>query len=86
MAGGVLTKEEMNVLNENPYVLRVSKTQVLYSEEFKRLFLKEYFEGKRPTQIFRECGFDPKVLGGKRIERATYNWKKAYNSGEIELE
>lgn len=68
--------KEMEALKENPWVSSVSALRVQYSTEFKKHFVEEYEAGKKPTVIFRECGFDPRVLGYKRIERATYRWKR----------
>lgn len=70
MGRGKLTKEEMKILVENPYVVEVNEQRIGYSEEFKRYFMQEYLAGKGPTQIFREAGFDKEIIGSKRIERA----------------
>ena len=45
--------------------------------------MEEYLAGKNPTMIFREAGFNPKVLGPKRIERAAARWRKDYRSGTL---
>lgn len=48
----------------------------MYSEEFKRHFLREYAAGRKPTEIFEAAGFDKTILGNKRIERAAARWRK----------
>ena len=53
MGRGKLTKEEMKILVENPYVVEVNEQRIVYSEEFKRYFMQEYLAGKGPTKIFR---------------------------------
>lgn len=79
-----LTSEEIALLCENPYVKAISNDRIRYTKEFKVHFMKEYLEGKKgPTQIFREAGFDTKVLGPKRIERAAAHWKEAYGTGTL---
>ena len=83
MARGRLHQEEIEILRSNPYVSDVDENRIIYTNEFKRLFIKEYQEGKKPTQIFREAGFNPKVLGSKRIERAAHRWKESYASGSL---
>ena len=40
-------------------------------------------QGKKPTAIFRDAGFDVKVLGSKRIERACARWKESYEAGTL---
>ena len=83
MARGKLSPEEMNVLKANPYVSDVEETRIIYTNEFKFLFMQEYQNGKKPTQIFKDAGFDPKMLGTKRIERAASRWRKSYATGGL---
>ena len=83
MARGRLSEEEVKILRQNPYVSDVEETRIIYTNEFKFLFMKEYLEGKKPTQIFREAGFDPKMLGSKRIERAAHRWRESYAAGSL---
>lgn len=83
MARGRLTEEEIKILKQNVYVSDVEEYRVIYTNEFKFLFIKEYMEGKKPTQIFKDAGFDPKILGSKRIERAAHRWKESYAAGSL---
>ena len=81
MARGRLSEEEIAVLRQNPYVHDVSDIGIQYTNEFH--FMKEYLAGKKPTQIFREAGFDTTMLGSKRIERASQRWRESYESGSL---
>lgn len=83
VARGKLSQEEMNALKASPYVSDVEENRIIYTNEFKFLFMQEYQNGKKPTQIFKEAGFDPKILGAKRIERAASRWKKSYETGGL---
>lgn len=83
MGRGKLTKEEVEILKENPYVKDVNENRVMYTEEFKHRFINEYFNGKAPTAIFIEAGFDVRILGSKRIERASARWREANASGNL---
>lgn len=80
------TPEEIQVLKDNPNVLRVSDNRITYTRAFKVYLVDEYRKGKTPTQIFREAGFDTRVLGSKRIERAAANWKETYEKNTLRLE
>lgn len=40
-------------------------------------------QGKKPTAIFKDAGFDVKALGSKRIERACARWKESYEAGTL---
>lgn len=84
MGRGYLSENEKKVLLKNPYVLEVKGNQIIFSEEFKVYFMKEYIGGKGPTSIFTEAGFDKKILGSKRIERAAARWKELYEAREFE--
>jgi len=83
MARGRLSEEEVKILKQNPNVSDVEETRIIYTNEFKFLFMKEYLKGKKPTQIFKDAGFDPKMLGSKRIERAAHRWRESYAAGSL---
>lgn len=83
MGRGKLTIEEQRILRDNRYVLDVNESAIIYTNEFKFHFMKEYIKGKKPTQIFRDAGFDVKMLGSKRIERAAARWKESYQAGSL---
>ena len=83
MGRGNLNEEEIRTLRKNPYVVDVNERGVSYSKDFKFLFIKEYMQGKKPTAIFKDAGFDVKVLGSKRIERACARWKESYEAGTL---
>lgn len=58
--------EQIKELEANPYVISVTSRYINYSEEFKELFLKDYYDGIPPKEIFKKYGFDPDLLGEKR--------------------
>ncbi len=83
MGRGNLNEEEIRTLRKNPYVVAVNDRGVSYSKDFTFLFINEYMQGKKPTAIFKDAGFDVKVLGSKRIERACARWKESYEAGTL---
>ncbi|MEJ8786886.1 IS3 family transposase [Peptoniphilus sp. HCN-40583] len=78
MGRGKLTAEEQEILRANPNVKSVNEQYIFYTTEFKKHFIDALTTGKRPKQIFIEAGFDPEILGDKRIERATARWKERH--------
>lgn len=74
-----LKTEDVGDLTANKYVLDVDRGRIFYTPEFKKHFISEYNKGKKPSEIFRDAGFDPDVLGNKRIERACSRWRVVYN-------
>ena len=84
MGRGRLTEEETKLLYENSYVKEVTENKIFFTDDFKNHFIQEYvINGKGPTRIFREAGFDTKILGTKRIERAASRWKESYEAGTL---
>lgn len=81
-----LTKEAITELERNPFVVRSGPDRITYSREFKHYFMREYNAGKKPTEIFRAAGFDPRMIGSKRIERASARWRKEYADGTLVLD
>lgn len=70
------TDAEIAYLRGLKAVDNVTTNRIIYSEEFKRHFLREYWNGRKPTEIFRDAGLPVILLGCKRIERCTYRWVK----------
>jgi len=83
VAAKVFTEEQRKILSKNPNVESVEKTRIIYTEAFKSYYVKNYLAGKKPTEIFIEAGFDPSILGNKRIERASARWRKLYADGQL---
>lgn len=77
------SNESIKILEQNPYVKRVSDRSITYSDEFKQLFIEEYLRGKLPRVIFENAGFDVEILGTKRYEQAAARWIRAYRANGI---
>ncbi|PXA19186.1 HTH domain-containing protein, partial [Staphylococcus pseudintermedius] len=63
MSKRLFTEDEIADLKSNKYVLNVSPKAITYTEEFREHFVEEYENGKTPSQIFKEAGFNTKILG-----------------------
>lgn len=83
MGRGLLSENEIKLLLENPNVLEVNSNRIIYKDEFKEHFMKEYHAGKGPRRIFREAGFDLEILGSKRVETAAARWKESYKANSL---
>lgn len=68
------TPDEIEYLSGLSAVATVTPTRIIYSEGFRRKFVHEYKNGKKPTAIFRDAGLPVVIIGRKRIERCTYRW------------
>ena len=69
-----LTPDEISYLRGLWAVSNVTPTRIIYSDEFKRYFLREHGKGRGSTEIFRDAGLPVLIIGRKRIERCTARW------------
>lgn len=83
MSKQLFSPEQIEQLQKNPHVLKVSERTITYADAFKSQFIDEYLAGKTPRQIFEEYGFDIEILGMKRVEQASFRWRKAYEKNGL---
>lgn len=72
------TDEEMHLLRQNPYTYRVTKYQLTFTKAFKEIFYSEYQTGELPRQILADHGYDPAILGERRIWGASSHIREQY--------
>ncbi len=61
------TDEQMQLLRQNPYTHSVTKTRLTFTKEFKEIFHAQYQAGNLPRQILIDHGYNPEILGDRRI-------------------
>lgn len=66
------TPEQITALRQVPYTHNVTDYQIRFTNEFKQEFWKLYIQGQSPESIFKQLGYDPKILGTSRIGNFTY--------------
>lgn len=69
--------EQVEFLKKNKYVKHVSNKGITYTLEFKELFIDQHGT-KGVYQIFEEAGLPKSILGKKRIDQASYSWRKKF--------
>ena len=67
MSKKLFTEEEQQLLRQNPYVYSVSESSLSLTKEFKVLFIEAYYNGQTARSILEDYGFDPDILGNRRI-------------------
>ena len=72
------TEKEIKILSNNQYVKRVSIKGIIYTNEFKRIFISENEKGKFPKLIFENHGFNIDILGLERAKSSASRWRRAY--------
>jgi hypothetical protein len=68
MARKKFSDQEVEILKNNPYTLKVNQDSIRFSEEFKDEFYALLKEEETAEDILIELGYDPKMLGKERIK------------------
>lgn len=83
MSKKIFTEKEIQELSNNPYVKSVSAKGIIYTDEFKRIFIVENEKGKLPRRIFQENGFDIDIIGIDRIQSSGKRWRAAFRENGV---
>lgn len=75
-----ISKEDVEKLRQNTYVLRATEWTVSFTPEFKRIAYSEYYKGKSMRQIFTESGIDVGIIGDKRLQNFRNKLLKKVNA------
>ena len=84
MSNKLFTDTEQKLLSQNPYVKKVSKKGITYTEEFRQLFIVENNKGTLPREIFEACGFDIEILGMSRVRACGKRWRANYKCNGVD--
>lgn len=76
----IFTDEEIQILLQNPYVLKVTRHTINFTVEFKRYVYYELLKGRKTSEILRELGIDPRMLGIGRVNMLKMNLFKEAGS------
>ena len=72
----IITKEEIEILRENPYVKGASPNKVSFTSDFKREFLRRYDAGETGRKILHSMSIDPEILGDSRIWAMPWKYRE----------
>ena len=76
MAIKTFSEEEILQLQQNPYVKRVSRTTITYTQEFREYYISEYQRGVSPHVILSQAGLERSVLGKERCDSISRNFRR----------
>ena len=65
--GSCFTDEQVRILAENKYTRRVGRKSISFTPAFRREFCRLRTAGLPNREIFRQCGYDPKMIGRDRM-------------------
>lgn len=67
MARKFFSEDEIEVLWSNPYTLKVNRTTISFTDDFKHQYKRRLLLGHVCTKIFKDLGYDLKMLGTRRV-------------------
>ena len=75
------TNQEIADLAANPHTHSVTESTLIFKAEFKEILWSRYKAGERLADVLREHGYDPAVIGQKRIQNTIYSIRKSKQAG-----
>jgi len=72
------TREQIEILRQNPYVYSVTGSRLTLTKEFKEIFMTSYKAGELPRTILEDHGFDISILGERRIWSISQHIREEY--------
>lgn len=78
MSRRIFSPKEIATIEGIEAVSKCGEKAITYTKEFKLKALKQYEEGMSPTEIFREAGFDIKMIGEKIPRKSLGRWREIY--------
>ncbi len=78
------TEEQIQKLQSNPYTKSVSPSTLKFTDEFKKEFWLQHLEGTTPEKIFIHLGYDPNIVGKRRIANTAYLISKKFSGKQNE--
>lgn len=67
MSRKIFTKEQQQLLRQNPYIYSVTDTRITLTKAFKEIFMTAYNTGTSPRTILEDHAFDISIIGERRI-------------------
>lgn len=87
MSQKIFTEYQIKELEKNPNIVRVSERSITYHPDFKYKAVREYQNGKIPSQIFIEHGFNLELIGKQQPKRCLQRWRETYEKfGDLGLQ
>jgi transposase-like protein len=80
MSKRILTKEQIDRILKNAHVLRCSERSITYTKDFKLLAIRLYERGLTSSEIFRDAGLDPSLIGRRQPKKCLHRWLKLFRA------
>ena len=81
----LFTQEEITLLEKNIYTYKVNESMIKFTDDFRDDFWRLYLTDMSVKEIFRTLGYNPELLGTKRIDGFVFNLRKELLTDEQRL-
>lgn len=72
----LFSSEQISQLSQHPCVFRCTPRSIHYTLEFKKRALDLYFQGIKPTEIWRQSGFDVSIWKKRYCWHTLKDWRR----------
>jgi len=76
----IFTKEQIDELLKNINVSACSEKSITFTKDFKLLAVNKYEQGLTSTEIFKEAGIDPDLIGRNQPHESMSRWRKLFEA------
>ena len=77
MSKSKFTPEQLQNLLQNPSTKSATENQIRFTNEFKDRLLTAMLNGAAPEEYFSQKGYDPAVIGLRRMQNVVHSVRKA---------
>ena len=77
MSKSKFTPEQLQILLQNPSTKSATENQIRFTKEFKDGLLTAMLNGTTPEEYFSQKGYDPAVIGLRRMQNVVHSVRKA---------
>lgn len=77
---GSMSEKDRKGLENNPNVLKVTKSNVTYTPAFKAKALKLHEQGQSSSKIFIDAGINLAIFGEDYARNCLQRWMKVFNA------
>lgn len=74
------TNEQIDEFLKNKHVSYCSRRSITHTKDFKLLAIRLYEQGLTASEIFRDAGFDPHIIGREQSNGCLRRWLKAFRT------
>lgn len=84
MSKRIFTGDQIEELSNNDGVARCSEKSITYNKQFKIRAISLYKQGFASTEIFKQAGLDPNVIGKGQPKECLKRWNRTFRKKGLE--